>query len=209
MIEKFLYKKNSQILVTKLTPELKEQIQHELSEFEIFWFQKEKILLDDVKIISDEVFISTGSEKYIIIETNEIATITQNALLKMFEEPPSNVYFLIIVPSKSILLSTIRSRFPIFELKNREEFNSPVPIPKLENFRLQDLKAFLKDVSKINHDVAIKIIEEIFIQNKQNFHFQSDDFKRLQKAIQLLNLNSNLEQIFTMFLLPIILRNIK
>ncbi len=209
MIEKFLYKKNSQILVTKLNPELKKQIQHELSEFEIFWFQKEKILLDDVKIISDEVFISTGSEKYIIIETNEIATITQNALLKMFEEPPSNVYFLIIVPSKSILLSTIRSRFPIFELKNREEFNSPVPIPKLENFRLQDLKAFLKDVSKINHDVAIKIIEEIFIQNKQNFHFQSDDFKRLQKAIQLLNLNSNLEQIFTMFLLPIILRNIK
>ena len=209
MIEKFLYKKNSQILVTKLTPELKEQIQHELSEFEIFWFQKEKILLDDVKIISDEVFISTGSEKYIIIETNEIATITQNALLKMFEEPPSNVYFLIIVPSKSILLSTIRSRFPIFELKNREEFNSPVPIPKLENFRLQDLKAFLKDISKINHEVAIKIIEEIFIQNKQNFHFQPDDFKRLQKAIQLLNLNSNLEQIFTMFLLPIILRNIK
>jgi DNA polymerase-3 subunit delta' len=209
MIEKFLYKKNSQILVTKLNPELKEQIRQELSEFEIFWFQKEKILLDDVKIISDEVFISTGSEKYIIIETNEIATITQNALLKMFEEPPSNVYFLIIVPSKSILLSTIRSRFPIFELKNREEFNSPVPIPKLENFRLQDLKAFLKDVSKINHDVAIKIIEEIFIQNKQNFHFQSDDFKRLQKAIQLLNLNSNLEQIFTMFLLPIILRNIK
>ena len=57
MIEKFLYKKNSQILVTKLTPELKKQIQHELSEFEIFWFQKEKILLDDVKIISDEVFI--------------------------------------------------------------------------------------------------------------------------------------------------------
>ncbi len=209
MIEKFLYKKNSQILVTKLTPELKKQIQHELSEFEIFWFQKEKILLDDVKIISDEVFISTGSEKYIIIETNEIATITQNALLKMFEEPPSNVYFLIIVPSKSILLSTIRSRFPIFELKNREEFNSPVPIPKLENFRLQDLKAFLKDISKINHEVAIKIIEEIFLQNKQNFHFQSDDFKRLQKAIQLLNLNSNLEQIFTMFLLPIILRNIK
>jgi len=209
MIEKFLYKKNSQILVTKLNPELKEQIRQELSDFEIFWFQKEKILLDDVKIISDEVFISTGSEKYIIIETNEIATITQNALLKMFEEPPSNVYFLIIVPSKSILLSTIRSRFPIFELKNREEFNSPVPIPKLENFRLQDLKAFLKDVSKINHDVPIKIIEEIFIQNKQNFHFQSDDFKRLQKAIQLLNLNSNLEQIFTMFLLPIILRNIK
>ena len=209
MIEKFLYKKNSQILVTKLNPELKEQIRQELSEFEIFWFQKEKILLDDVKIISDEVFISTGSEKYIIIETNEIATITQNALLKMFEEPPSNVYFLIIVPSKSILLSTIRSRFPIFELKNREEFNSPVPIPKLEDFRLQDLKAFLKDISKINHDVAIKIIEEIFIQNKQNFHFQSDDFKRLQKAIQLLNLNSNLEQIFTMFLLPIILRNIK
>ena len=209
MIEKFLYKKNSQILVTKLNPELKKQIQNELSDFEIFWFQKEKILLDDVKIISDEVFISTGSEKYIIIETNEIAIITQNALLKMFEEPPSNVYFLIIVPSKSILLSTIRSRFPIFELKNREEFNSPVPIPKLENFHLQDLKAFLKDVSKINHEVAIKIIEEIFIQNKQNFHFQSDDFKRLQKAIQLLNLNSNLEQIFTMFLLPIILRNIK
>ena len=209
MIEKFLYKKNSQILVTKLTPKLKKQIQNELSDFEIFWFQKEKILLDDVKIISDEVFISTGSEKYIIIETNEIATITQNALLKMFEEPPSNVYFLIIVPSKSILLSTIRSRFPIFELKNREEFNSPVPIPKLENFRLHDLKAFLKDVSKINHEVAIKIFEEIFIQNKQNFHFQSDDFKRLQKAIQLLNLNSNLEQIFTMFLLPIILRNIK
>ncbi|MEX0913031.1 MAG: hypothetical protein WDZ56_00715 [Candidatus Paceibacterota bacterium] len=56
--------------------------------------------------------MSRGWEKNrrFVIFTENITDEAQNALLKLFEEPPENTIFYLIIPNSSILLPTLRSR---------------------------------------------------------------------------------------------------
>lgn len=49
-----------------------------------------------------------------VIFTNGMTVEAQNALLKLFEEPPENCVIFLVVPHESLLISTLRSR--IFEV---------------------------------------------------------------------------------------------
>ena len=53
---------------------------------------------------------------YVIEDGDKIPPRTQNALLKLLEEPPSGVYFFILCEDENKLLSTIRSRCETFTL---------------------------------------------------------------------------------------------
>lgn len=52
----------------------------------------------------------TGGKKIFIISARGITKEAQNALLKVFEEPPPDTHFFLMVPTMEILLSTLRSR---------------------------------------------------------------------------------------------------
>ena len=74
---------------------------------------KEKLLVSDSNEIVDEVFIKpTNKEnKVFIIENIDLSTTeAQNKLLKVLEEPPKNVYFLISAKQADRVLPTIKSR---------------------------------------------------------------------------------------------------
>lgn len=65
---------------------------------------------EDAHIISLE-----GRRKFYIIESAELMTTeAQNAFIKILEEPPKNVIFILICKSISALLSTVRSRCQIY-----------------------------------------------------------------------------------------------
>lgn len=49
---------------------------------------------------------------YIIKDADTMTPQAQNALLKLFEEPPSGVYFILLCTSSAALLPTVRSRAP-------------------------------------------------------------------------------------------------
>lgn len=49
---------------------------------------------------------------YIIKDADTMTPQAQNALLKLFEEPPSGVYFILLCTSSTALLPTVRSRAP-------------------------------------------------------------------------------------------------
>ncbi len=56
-----------------------------------------------------------------VIEAKSIAHEAQNALLKLFEEPPAHAQFFLIVPATIFLLPTLRSRLMELEPKNGEK----------------------------------------------------------------------------------------
>lgn len=58
---------------------------------------------------------------YLLLEAQDMTEQAQNALLKILEEPPSGVIFLLTVPSASLLLPTIRSRVQLFRLEEEAE----------------------------------------------------------------------------------------
>jgi hypothetical protein len=51
-----------------------------------------------------------GETKLIVVAAERIFHEAQNALLKLFEEPPPNTTLVLVVPSAGILLTTLRSR---------------------------------------------------------------------------------------------------
>lgn len=51
-----------------------------------------------------------GAHRLIIIATERFFHEAQNALLKVFEEPPAGITLILVVPSSGILLPTLRSR---------------------------------------------------------------------------------------------------
>lgn len=52
----------------------------------------------------------TGSGRVFVIVASNLTVQAQNALLKLFEEPPAACQFYLLVPSESVLLPTLRSR---------------------------------------------------------------------------------------------------
>jgi hypothetical protein len=52
----------------------------------------------------------TGDQKLIVIAAERLFHEAQNALLKLFEEPPPGTTLVLVVPSAGILLATLRSR---------------------------------------------------------------------------------------------------
>lgn len=60
-----------------------------------------------------------GGTRDIVIITGSIRFEAQNALLKLFEEPPAATVFHVVVSDKESLLPTLRSRFLVVEGKSK------------------------------------------------------------------------------------------
>ncbi len=78
---------------------------------------RKTIGIEAVRNIRESAYIAPNdlSSKFYIIKDADTMTVqAQNALLKLFEEPPANVYFILLCSSASGLLPTVRSRAPEF-----------------------------------------------------------------------------------------------
>ena len=71
--------------------------------------------VEAVRAIRDSAYIHPNDlsvKVYLIEEAEKMTPQAQNALLKLFEEPPHAVYFLLLTASATALLPTVRSRAP-------------------------------------------------------------------------------------------------
>lgn len=65
---------------------------------------------DARKLMDVAVAAPIGSHKVVIVSATRFFHEAQNALLKLFEEPPQNVTLILVLPSEGVLLPTLRSR---------------------------------------------------------------------------------------------------
>ncbi len=76
--------------------------------------------IDAVREIRDTAFIAANDSEikaYIIRHADKMNTRAQNAILKLLEEPPKNVYFMLLVENATSLLATVRSRAPVIRMQ--------------------------------------------------------------------------------------------
>ncbi len=81
------------------------------------------IKIDDIRFVREDAYIisNEGSFKFYIITDADYLTVqAQNAFIKILEEPPKKVIFIILCESSLSLLETIRSRSQIFKINNNE-----------------------------------------------------------------------------------------
>lgn len=88
--------------------------------------EKEEFQLAQATATIKEAYISSNEKKYIFLCGKVFRKEAQNSLLKILEEPPSNIVFIIITNSKSTILPTIFSRMPhkiLRKTKEKEELS--------------------------------------------------------------------------------------
>ncbi len=83
--------------------------------------KEDAFLVEDAKLAIEKAYMASEETTVIILAAKIFSPIVQNKLLKVIEEPPPKKEFIILTPSKSTILDTIRSRLPITVLNEERE----------------------------------------------------------------------------------------
>ena len=139
--------------------------------------------VDDVREIIDEVNKKPfeGDKKVIIIhQGNKLTIQAQNALLKTIEEPPTEVYIIILCESLELILDNIKSRCEIYKL---------TPLTKDELYKYIAIKGY--DYSEEEKASAIAFSEGI--PGRIDRYFSDTELQELRDKIVdlLLQLTNN------------------
>lgn len=167
--------------------------------------EKDDFLTAQAQQVIKEAYISSNETKYILLCGNSFRVEAQNSLLKVLEEPPRNIVFVIITTSKSNILPTILSRMPHKYLKSKiERVDIDFDFLRMD---LKNLYQFLKDNQKIGKKEAKAIIESVMLKiNSQKIKLTQKELDVFSNGIKLLELNSRPINILTTLLLTIIHR---
>lgn len=169
-------------------------------------FEYENMLLDDAKGVIAEAYIAEYEQKNIVIMAKKLGAEVQNSLLKILEEPPKNIVFTIIVPSKNTLLPTVRSRL-MLEVRSRAKGRCEHGLD-LWRIDLKSLGEFvkaqreLKENGKLSALELSKLVGEIIRDALDSgFVFSTDELEYFKKLSYISALNTAPEYVLTPLLL--------
>jgi DNA polymerase-3 subunit delta' len=194
--------KKSYILISSDIDNSFQKLKEELSPSRVVGFiHEDEFKIEHAKAVINEAYISESKTKYIVLGSKNFNNISQNALLKVLEEPPRNIEFIIISPTKSNLLQTIRSRLPIIKGKIHHEIeNLDISFLKLEYSKVFE---FLKTNSRIGKNDAKLLIEALYYKAIviDKILLSSHQLENFDKAYRLLELNSKPQNVIAMLLM--------
>lgn len=166
---------------------------------------KSEFLISHAHKAIKEAYISTNETKYIFLCADSFRVEAQNSLLKVLEEPPLNIVFIIITTSKNSILPTILSRIQVRYLKTKKSL-TPSSL-NIQNLELKDVYEFLKNNQRISKNEAKEIIESILYKiHKENIRLSKKELDGFSRAMKLLELNSRPINVITTLLLNILVK---
>lgn len=172
------------------------------------FFENESFLIEDAKNVISEAYIAENNTKFIIIKANKFGIEAQNSLLKIIEEPPRNIVFIVVTNSRNSLLPTIRSRLMIKNMLTKKIFSKTgLNFNKLtlKNISLFiDEKVHLERIGELTKmelkELISQIIKECF---EQGIKFSEKELIYINKLIVLADLNTKTAPTLTPLLLMI------
>ena len=136
----------------------------------ISYIKTENISINSIRKINYWAhFSASGKKKIIILENvHKMKEVSQNALLKLLEEPPQNVTIILLTTQKSALLQTVLSRLRTYRFNKRsriDQLNVLKRIFREESPEYNSLQDFFLAWKNINpngiKNLALKFINEI------------------------------------------------
>jgi DNA polymerase-3 subunit delta' len=167
-------------------------------------FIRDDFLIEDAKKVIAEAYISEEREKFLILGAKSFNAISQNSLLKIIEEPPKNIVFILIAPSKSLFLPTIRSRLAMINPKNSTKISS-LDI-SLKNLDINALFSFVKAHESLKRHDLQELIEKIYHHASVNesMLLSQEQLDAFDLAYRLIHLNGRSQSILIMLLMTFI-----
>ena len=161
----------------------------------------ESFKIEHAKAVLAEAFVSESQTKYIILGASDLTDVAQNSLLKLLEEPPRNIEFIIISPTKSNLLPTVRSRLPILKVDtHREKIAIEINLARLD---YKDVFEFLKEHSRVKKEDAKELVEALFYRATvvDKLILMPQQLENFDKAYRLITLNARPQSVLAMLLM--------
>lgn len=196
--------KKSYILISSEIESEVERLTQELKPNRVVAFVRDEFKIEDAKAVVAEAYISESQTKYIILAAHSYNSISQNSLLKVFEEPPKNIEFIIISPTKSNLLSTVRSRMPIIKGEVSHEI---IKIDlNLARIDYAQIFTFLKDSARIKKSEAKELVEAIYHRATvvDMLILSASQLENFDRAYRLLELNSRPQSVLAHLLMSFV-----
>lgn len=132
--------------------------------------EKTTISIKQIQDLNIPLSITARIPRIVWIEESNLMTVpSQNALLKMLEEPPANTTFYLTCQSPMTMLPTVRSRVKIIILENQETKEDPKiladlklimamsPGDRLINIVKRDRSESILWLSNIEHEIKAKL----------------------------------------------------
>ncbi len=168
--------------------------------------EKDDFLLEDVKRVIKEAYIAEENLKILVLKAKGYRVETQNALLKILEEPPRNIVFILIAPTKTVFLPTIRSRMILEELKvEKKVIKSGL---NLKNLCEKDIYEFVQANSRLSRvdlkETIQAIVNEAVLEH--NISFTESELNSFSTFLELAQLNSRPQNLLFSLLLTIMKR---
>lgn len=153
-----------EIYLTQNTNDILDELKIAKEDLRIF--EREEFKISDAKEVIAEAYISSVREKFIVLIGKIFNKEAQNALLKVLEEPPANIHFLIFVPYKNALIPTIRSRMKVI---NKIQYTPLQPLElDVKNLNYVKIYEFLQSLNHLSRVQNQEIIERLFITIEQS-----------------------------------------
>ncbi len=173
----------------------------------VLYGDKKTFSVDDAKLAIEKAYMASEAETVIILVANEFSPLIQNKLLKVIEEPPTRVSFLLITPSKATILPTIRSRLPITVL--RETVEDEVFELDMKHLDLGSVYAFVQEHRRLMDKATAKsLIERISKEAMLSQRFDLDEKTLLlfSNAFRAIDVGSYPAFVLTTILLKLLAR---
>ena len=181
----------SKILITSDFESVRDKMLREFGEKNLRFIPKTpavEFLIDDARAVEKESYIAENSEKIIVIMASAFRGEAQNFLLKLFEEPPKNIKFLIVCPSKNLLLPTVRSRF-IIENGTQKKQRSPLNLD-LTQMDFKKMLEFLQANEGLDKVALQELVANLALQSAKTQSLGEKELEFFYKAYELARLNS-------------------
>lgn len=168
-------------------------------------FEREDFKIDDAKEVIAQSYLTREKQSLIILAANKYNHAAQNALLKIIEEPPSKIQFILIAKNKNALLPTIRSRMRIITHKSHLEL--PPFALNVKKLSLQEIYHFCKQnegKAPSKEETKLQIESLLFALKEAKIKLTQRELGLFDTAIKL-NQNDATEKHNYIFL-PLLLR---
>ena len=179
-------------------------LKERLAPSRVIGFIEDDFKIENAKAVVAEAYISGSDTKYLVLGAKNFNTVSQNSLLKVLEEPPKNVEFIIISPKKSVLLPTIRSRLPI--IKGEIEHSSLEVELNLAKVDYAEVFKFLKENLRVKKGDAQLLVEALYrratITDKLILSLKQ--LENFEKAYKLLEFNSRPQSVLAMLVMSFV-----
>ncbi len=178
-----------------------EKIQKEVAPLRVVAFLEDTFKIEHAKEVVAQAYLSESQTKYIVMGAVEFTAVAQNSLLKLLEEPPKNVEFILLTPSKSNLLPTVRSRLPIMQTQKAHDIiDLDLSLAQLDYAKVF---TFLKEHARVSKNEAKIIVESLFIHatQKEKIQLTQQQLENFDTAYRLLDLNGRVQNVLAMILM--------